>query len=183
MTENNSKKSVEDIKLFKKQKILIPDNSKKSVEDIRLFKKEKILIPDKKPDRQGMNYTSVYKKNPEKDPGYNWHEYDNIFQFLYKMPMLYTKVLREIDNIHNEYGYLTPIIFQTIAKKLNMPVAIILDIIHTFRRKRIVFLYKHNIIRLHKLLIKKKIINQMEYRHPSIARSKGLGYKQLKPKE
>ena len=156
-----------------------PKNSKKKKEDLQAILEQEVLQPGKKEERKSVDYTDIRKAQRcnSKDPKYGWHAYDNTFKFLYNMPIQYTKILKEINDVHNEFGYLTPIVFQEIAKKLNMPLAIVWDIIYTFRRKKILFLYKHNVVRLNHLLTGRHIIDMMLKRHPSVASHKGLGYK------
>jgi len=156
----------------------------KNSKDLKAFTGKRPIFVDRKFDRKNMDYSSIKKKYSKNslDPEYIFHEYDNIFNFLYKMPLLYTRVINEIDKIHDKYGYLAPIDLKIIAKNLNFPEVIIKDIIHTLRRKGMIFYYEHNIVRIHKIIRKYHILTMMVVRHPSVAENKGLGYKQLKNK-
>lgn len=161
-------------------------NSKKNKEDLQALFKQKIIKPNKKLDQrsyscQEIDYSHVKELIPGKSVDYPFTQYDNIFNFLYKSPMLYTRILIAIDKIHHQYGYLVPIKPSELAQNVGFPLQIIEKCLHTFYRKGILYLYKNNIIRLNKNIIKKYILEQMLYRHPSKTPQKPLGYKSIKP--
>jgi len=131
-------------------------------------------------ERVGVDYKPFDQDYAHKR-AYKYFLYDEIFNFLYKAPFLYSQVLDFVLKIHDEFGLLTPIPDDLIFAQDFAPVPIVRDVLYTLQRRKIL-LKKEGENGAHLYLINKyviihNIIDQMMYRHPSITRNKPLGYK------
>ena len=181
-----------------KETILNKGTILKRQEDLDFLLSMKHIKAEKKFDIRGKKYPHVSEK-PKKTPDGEYVKgtraaaykaadpehrdypiylviYDNCFNILYNNHFSYTLVLKYINDRQTEYGYLCPMSPSIMAKKLDMPLHIIMEILHSLSRSSAIFIYQHNIMRIQKTFTQNRILKTMMNRHPSKTTKKPLGY-------